>query len=82
MALRQRCSNVQGEVLNSTTARNRIFSFLAAISQFSGNHNSLISFERPSHSKRQHDSRSDNKERCDLALHCQHQADVAPSGSG
>jgi hypothetical protein len=35
-SLRQRCSNVQGENLNSTAAQQRDFSFQAAISQFSG----------------------------------------------
>jgi hypothetical protein len=55
--LRRRCSNVQGEILNSTAVRQQDFSFQAAISQFSGNRNCLISLERPSHSKQQHDSR-------------------------
>jgi hypothetical protein len=45
-----------GEILNSTAARQQDFSFQAAISQFSGNCNCLISLERPFHSKQQHDN--------------------------
>ena len=52
----QRCSNVQGKILNSTAARRGVFSFQAAISQFSSNRNCLISLERPSHSKQQRDT--------------------------
>jgi hypothetical protein len=52
----QRCSNVQGKILNSTAARRGVFSFQAAISQFSSNRNCLISLERPSHLKQRRDS--------------------------
>jgi hypothetical protein len=63
----QRCSNVRGGILNSTAAPRRDFSLQAAISQFSGNHNALISLQRLSHSKRRHDSQGLSRSRSALS---------------